>query len=104
MKETGLTGKIRSTTIAATPDYGNSQRKIRRLGGTEREFSPINVRCRTVSGTVNANNDAFIKTNRPTTLVKYFATLPGTRTGNYVRARNCRQTGISPKFTFVSKD
>ena len=27
MKETGLTGKKRSTTIAATPDDGNSQRK-----------------------------------------------------------------------------
>ena len=27
MKETGLTGKRRSTTIAATPDDGNSQRK-----------------------------------------------------------------------------
>ena len=31
MKETGLTGKRRSTTIAATPDDGNSQRKRRRL-------------------------------------------------------------------------
>ena len=30
MKETGLTGKIRSTTIAASPDDGNSQRKRRR--------------------------------------------------------------------------
>ena len=30
MKETGLTGKRRSTTIAATPDDGNSQRKRRR--------------------------------------------------------------------------
>ena len=30
MKETGLTGKIRSTTIAATPDDGKSQRKRRR--------------------------------------------------------------------------
>ena len=30
MKETGLTGKRRSTTIAATPDDGKSQRKIRR--------------------------------------------------------------------------
>ena len=29
MKETGLTGKRRSTTIAATPDDGNSQRKRR---------------------------------------------------------------------------
>ena len=27
MKETGLTGKRRSTTIAATPDDGKSQRK-----------------------------------------------------------------------------
>ena len=33
MKETGLTGKRRSTTIAATPDDGNSQRKRRRRGG-----------------------------------------------------------------------
>ena len=32
MKETGLTGKRRSTTIAATPDDGNSQRKRRRGG------------------------------------------------------------------------
>ena len=31
MKETGFTGKRRSTTIAATPDDGNSQRKRRRL-------------------------------------------------------------------------
>ena len=31
MKETGLTGKRRSTTIAATPDDGNSQRKRRRM-------------------------------------------------------------------------
>ena len=30
MKETGLAGKRRSTTIAATPDDGNSQRKRRR--------------------------------------------------------------------------
>ena len=30
MKETGLTGKRRSTTIAATPDDGNSQKKRRR--------------------------------------------------------------------------
>ena len=30
MKEIGLTGKRRSTTIAATPDDGNSQRKRRR--------------------------------------------------------------------------
>ena len=30
MKETGLTGKGRSTTIAATPDDGKSQRKRRR--------------------------------------------------------------------------
>ena len=30
MKEAGLTGKRRSTTIAATPDDGNSQRKRRR--------------------------------------------------------------------------
>ena len=30
MKETGLTGKRRSTTIAATPDDGKSQRKRRR--------------------------------------------------------------------------
>ena len=30
MKETGLTGKRLSTTIAATPDDGNSQRKRRR--------------------------------------------------------------------------
>ena len=30
MKEIGLTRKIRSTTIAATPDDGNSQRKRRR--------------------------------------------------------------------------
>ena len=29
IKETGLTGKRRSTTIAATPDDGNSQRKRR---------------------------------------------------------------------------
>ena len=29
MKETGLTGKRRSTTIAATPDDGESQRKRR---------------------------------------------------------------------------
>ena len=29
MKETGLTGKRRSTTIATTPDDGNSQRKRR---------------------------------------------------------------------------
>ena len=29
MKETGLTGKRRSITIAATPDDGNSQRKRR---------------------------------------------------------------------------
>ena len=29
MKETGLTGKRRSTTIAATPDDGKSQRKRR---------------------------------------------------------------------------
>ena len=29
MKETGLTGKRRSTTIAATPDDGNSQRNRR---------------------------------------------------------------------------
>ena len=32
MKETGLTGKRRSTTIAATPDDGKSQRKRRRGG------------------------------------------------------------------------
>ena len=31
MKETGLTGKRRSTTIAATPDDGKSQRKRRSL-------------------------------------------------------------------------
>ena len=31
MKETGLSGKRRSTTIAATPDDGNSQRKRRRI-------------------------------------------------------------------------
>ena len=31
MKETGLTGKRRSTTIAATPDDGNSQRKRRSM-------------------------------------------------------------------------
>ena len=31
MKETGLTGKRRSTTIAATPDDGKSQRKRRRV-------------------------------------------------------------------------
>ena len=30
MKETGLTGKRRSTTIAATPDDGKSQSKRRR--------------------------------------------------------------------------
>ena len=30
MRETGLTGKRRSTAIAATPDDGNSQRKRRR--------------------------------------------------------------------------
>ena len=37
MKETGLTGKRRSTTIAATPDDGNSQRKrsIEEEGGME---------------------------------------------------------------------
>ena len=29
MKETGITGKRQSTTIAATPDDGNSQRKRR---------------------------------------------------------------------------
>ena len=33
MKETGLTGKRRSTTIAATPDDGNSQRKRRGTDG-----------------------------------------------------------------------
>ena len=36
MKETGLTGKRRSTTIAATPDDGNSQRKRRRYGEKEK--------------------------------------------------------------------
>ena len=35
MKETGLTGKRRSTTIAATPDDGNSQRKRRRRFQTQ---------------------------------------------------------------------
>ena len=30
MKETGLTVKRRSTTIAGTPDDGDSQRKIRK--------------------------------------------------------------------------
>ena len=33
MKETGLTGKRRSTIIAATPDDGKSQRKRRRRIG-----------------------------------------------------------------------
>ena len=33
MKEPGLTGKRRSTTIAATPDDGKSQRKRRLEGG-----------------------------------------------------------------------
>ena len=33
MKETGLTRKRRSTTIAATPDDGKSQRKRRSRGG-----------------------------------------------------------------------
>ena len=37
MKETGLTGKRRSTTIAATPDDGNSQRKRRRRREEEEE-------------------------------------------------------------------
>ena len=35
MKETGLTGKRRSTTIAATPDDGKSQRKRRGEEGCE---------------------------------------------------------------------
>ena len=39
MKETGLTGKRRSTTIAATPDDGKSQRKRRRRGF----FDPENI-------------------------------------------------------------
>ena len=38
MKETGLTGKRRSTTIAATPDDGNSHRKRRR-----RRRSPLSI-------------------------------------------------------------
>ena len=37
MKETGLTGKRRSTTIAATPDDGKSQRKRRRGGPRPRK-------------------------------------------------------------------
>ena len=40
MKETGLTGKRRSTTIAATPDDGKSQRKRRKK---KSEIIPSNV-------------------------------------------------------------
>ena len=34
MKETGVTGKRRSTTIAPTPDDGNSQRKRKKNSDT----------------------------------------------------------------------
>ena len=40
MKETGLTGKRRSTTIAATPDDGNSQRKRRRGNIVDINYHP----------------------------------------------------------------
>ena len=48
MKETGLTGKRRSTTIAATPDDGKSQRKRRRRH-TETEMYIINKGIVTVT-------------------------------------------------------
>ena len=43
MKETGLTGKRRSTTIAATPDDGNSQRKSRRDKYTTYTFENVDL-------------------------------------------------------------
>ena len=43
MKETGLTGKRRSTTIAATPDDGNSQRKRRRGSMTVRNTNMVTM-------------------------------------------------------------
>ena len=43
MKETGLTGKRRSTTIAATPDDGKSQRKRRRRSRWTRGSPNITV-------------------------------------------------------------
>ena len=46
MKETGITGKRRSTTIAATPDDGKSQRKRR---GKERLMLYIVIRIGAVS-------------------------------------------------------
>ena len=47
MKETGLTGKRRSTTIAATPDDGKSQRKRRRrrLFGHNRPKTSMEKDC-----------------------------------------------------------
>ena len=46
MKETGLTGKRRSTTIAATPDDRKSQRKRRRSSNKKREhFIKILANC-----------------------------------------------------------
>ena len=47
MKETGLTGKRRPTTIAATPDDGNSQRKRRRRadGDTKQHLKFVHAIC-----------------------------------------------------------
>ena len=57
MKETGLTGKRRSTTIAATPDDGNSQRKRRRTMDTnlnwKRHSEKICNKCAKMIGILN---------------------------------------------------
>ena len=45
MKETGLTGKRRMTTIAATPDDGKSQRKRRRQSLEIGEGFLAEMRC-----------------------------------------------------------
>ena len=43
MKETGLTGKRRSTTIAATPDDGNSHRKRRRRRACTDQIATLRI-------------------------------------------------------------
>ena len=50
MKETGLTGKGRSTTIAATPCDGKSQRKRRLSSCDYEEQKETNLRDRIVFG------------------------------------------------------
>ena len=62
MKETGLTGKRRLTTIAATPDDGKSQRKRRRVIPSNAKLT--NYRSKIMASKLKAFKEAAVKLSR----------------------------------------